>query len=70
MAKRIIINNKSDLEERDIALKVYEFLDDYIITGEINYFKTNIITFGKYVCYAKLNNTGSLSFTFYNQENK
>lgn len=70
MGKRIIINNKSDLEERDIALKVYEFLDDYIITCEINYFKTNIITFGNYACYAKLNSSGSLSFTFYNAENK
>lgn len=70
MGKRIIINNKSDLEVKDITLKVYEFLTDYIISGEINFFKTNIISFGNYVCYAKLNNSGSLSFTFYNANNK
>ena len=68
MARRIIINNKtSDLEDKDISLKVYEFLDDYIIMGEIEFCKSNIISFGNYVCYAKILNSGNLSFTFYNK---
>lgn len=66
MAKRIIINNKSNLEERYVVFKVKEFLCDDKIRDEIYVYKSNIISFGEYVCYAKLNNSGSLTFTFHN----
>ena len=66
MAKRIIINNKSDLEEKYVVIKLKEFLCDDKIRDEIYAWGSNLISFGEYVCYAKLNNSGSLTFTFYN----
>ena len=62
MNRKIIIKNKiSDLEDRNILCKVYEFI---VHTDILNQSDSNIITFGEYACYFERLKTGTLTFTF------